>query len=71
VALRGLTGGYDRYPYPPPQDNLEAYRQLWSDPQRRRTEIPPVLALETIPRDLLESHRRLRDVPGCRPLWRR
>jgi SAM-dependent methyltransferase len=27
---------YDRYPYPPPIDDLEAYRQRWRDPQRRR-----------------------------------
>src|ERR1017187_5452868 len=26
---------YDRYPYPPPVDNLEKYRRLWQDPQRR------------------------------------
>jgi SAM-dependent methyltransferase len=29
---------YDRYPYPPPVDNLERYQQLWRDPQRRRAE---------------------------------
>ncbi len=27
---------YDRYPYPPPVDNLDKYRQLWQDRQRRR-----------------------------------
>ena len=26
---------YDRYPYPPPVDNLEKYRQRWQDRQRR------------------------------------
>src|SRR5580698_8846012 len=29
---------YDRYPYPPPVDNLEKYKQLWQDPQRRRAD---------------------------------
>ena len=29
---------YDRYPYPPPVDDLEAYRRRWQDPQRRRAD---------------------------------
>jgi SAM-dependent methyltransferase len=29
---------YDRYPYPRPVDNLEKYRQLWQDQQRRRAD---------------------------------
>jgi SAM-dependent methyltransferase len=29
---------YDRYPYPRPVDNLEIYRRLWQDPQRRRAD---------------------------------
>jgi SAM-dependent methyltransferase len=29
---------YDRYPYPPPVDNLESYRRLWRDRQRRRAD---------------------------------
>ena len=29
---------YDRYPYPPPVDNLEKYQQHWQDRQRRRAE---------------------------------
>lgn len=29
---------YDHYPYPRPTDSLEQYRQLWQDPQRRRSE---------------------------------
>src|SRR5882724_2752942 len=29
---------YDRYPYPPPVDNLDKYRQLWQDRQRRRAD---------------------------------
>ncbi len=29
---------YDRYPYPQPIDNLEQYRRLWQDPQRRRAD---------------------------------
>jgi SAM-dependent methyltransferase len=29
---------YDRYPYPPPVDNLEKYQLLWQDRQRRRAD---------------------------------
>jgi SAM-dependent methyltransferase len=29
---------YDRYPYPPPVDNLEQYQQRWQDHQRRRAD---------------------------------
>src|SRR5271154_1166393 len=29
---------YDRYPYPPPMDSLEKYRQLWQDQKRRRAD---------------------------------
>jgi SAM-dependent methyltransferase len=29
---------YDRYPYPPPVDDLEGYRRLWQDRRRRRAE---------------------------------
>jgi 2-polyprenyl-3-methyl-5-hydroxy-6-metoxy-1,4-benzoquinol methylase len=29
---------YDRYPYPRPVENLEQYRQLWQNPQRRRAD---------------------------------
>lgn len=29
---------YERYPYPPPVDNLENYRRLWEDPRRRRAD---------------------------------
>jgi SAM-dependent methyltransferase len=29
---------YNRYPYPPPVDNLEKYRRLWDDRQRRRAD---------------------------------
>jgi SAM-dependent methyltransferase len=29
---------YDRYPYPPPVESLESYKQLWRDPQRRRAD---------------------------------
>jgi SAM-dependent methyltransferase len=29
---------YDRYPYPPPVDDLEKYRQLWQNLQRRRAD---------------------------------
>jgi hypothetical protein len=27
---------YERYPYPPPADNLERYRRVWDDQARRR-----------------------------------
>jgi SAM-dependent methyltransferase len=29
---------YDRYPYPPPVDNLETYKRQWQDRQRRRAD---------------------------------
>jgi SAM-dependent methyltransferase len=29
---------YERYPYPPPLDDLDSYRQRWRDPQRRRAD---------------------------------
>jgi len=29
---------YDRYPYPPPLDNLDQYRRQWQDPDRRRAD---------------------------------
>jgi SAM-dependent methyltransferase len=29
---------YERYPYPPPLESLEAYRQRWQDSQRRRAD---------------------------------
>jgi 2-polyprenyl-3-methyl-5-hydroxy-6-metoxy-1,4-benzoquinol methylase len=29
---------YDRYPYPPPVDDLEPYRRRWQDSQRRRAD---------------------------------
>jgi 2-polyprenyl-3-methyl-5-hydroxy-6-metoxy-1,4-benzoquinol methylase len=29
---------YDRYPYPPPVDNLEKYQEQWQDRQRRRAD---------------------------------
>ena len=29
---------YERYPYPPPLDSLDAYRRHWQDPQRRRAD---------------------------------
>jgi SAM-dependent methyltransferase len=29
---------YDRYPYPPPIDDLDAYRQRWQDHERRRAD---------------------------------
>lgn len=29
---------YDRYPYPPPVDNLAKYQRLWEDRQRRRAD---------------------------------
>jgi SAM-dependent methyltransferase len=39
VALaEGVRDFYDRYPYPPPVDNLEKYQLHWKDPQRRRAD---------------------------------
>jgi SAM-dependent methyltransferase len=37
-ASADVRNFYDRYPYPPPVDNLEKYRHLWQDPQRRRAD---------------------------------
>jgi SAM-dependent methyltransferase len=33
-----VQGFYERHPYPRPVDSLDAYRTLWSDPQRRRAD---------------------------------
>ena len=30
-----MTAFYESHPYPPPVDDLEAYRQLWDDRRRR------------------------------------
>ena len=30
-----VTAFYESHPYPPPVDDLEAYRKLWDDPRRR------------------------------------
>jgi SAM-dependent methyltransferase len=42
LTLSGVAGEvrdfYNRYPYPPPVDNLEKYRWLWQDPARRRAD---------------------------------
>ena len=32
-ASRGPRAFYERYPYPPPVDSLDSYRQLWQDRQ--------------------------------------
>ena len=37
VAVR-VRDFYDRYPYPPPVDDLDKYRRLWQDHQRRRAD---------------------------------
>ena len=29
---------YERHPYPPPVDDLDRYRRLWDDPERRRVD---------------------------------
>src|ERR1700676_5125515 len=29
---------YDRYPYPPPINNLEKYQRVWQDRERRRAD---------------------------------
>ena len=43
VAGAGCRGSdvqdfYERYPYPPPVDDLDKYRRLWQDPHRRRAD---------------------------------
>ena len=36
AAVAGQVGDfYERHPYPPPVDNLQAYRQVWDDVRRR------------------------------------
>lgn len=37
AIARAVGAFYERHPYPPPVDDLQAYRQVWDD-QRRRTE---------------------------------
>jgi len=37
-VLEEVRSFYDRYPYPPPVDNLEKYQRLWQDRQRRRAD---------------------------------
>src|SRR5262245_7815608 len=44
---------YDRYPYPPPVNDLERYRHQWDDDGRRRSEF-----------HLLWPHEPYRDDPG-------
>ena len=42
VASRGLDAHvqdfYERYPYPPPVESLENYRQFWQDPRKARAD---------------------------------
>ena len=38
VAEGEVQDFYERYPYPRPIDNLEKYRRLWQDQQRRRAD---------------------------------
>jgi 2-polyprenyl-3-methyl-5-hydroxy-6-metoxy-1,4-benzoquinol methylase len=33
-----VSAFYDRYPYPPPVKDLDDYRRLWEDPDRRRAD---------------------------------
>ena len=37
-VTEGVRDFYDRYPYPPPVDNLEKYQRQWQDAQRRRAD---------------------------------
>jgi len=37
-AAEEVCAFYDRYPYPQPVDNLDEYRRLWQDHQRRRAD---------------------------------
>jgi SAM-dependent methyltransferase len=37
-VTEGVRAFYERHPYPPPVDNLENYRRLWQDRQRRRAD---------------------------------
>jgi SAM-dependent methyltransferase len=38
VVAEDVRHFYDRYPYPPPVDDLEKYQRLWQDRQRRRVD---------------------------------
>jgi SAM-dependent methyltransferase len=38
AATEEVRDFYDRYPYPPPVDNLEKYQRRWQDPHRRRAD---------------------------------
>ena len=35
AIARRVSAFYERHPYPPPVDDLEAYRQTWDDRRRR------------------------------------
>jgi len=37
-ATEDVRAFYDRYPYPPPVDSLDRYRQRWQEPLRRRAD---------------------------------
>jgi SAM-dependent methyltransferase len=37
-ASADVQAFYERYPYPGPVETLDAYRQLWANPQRRRAD---------------------------------
>ena len=37
-AVGAVQAFYERYPYPPPVDDLDSYRQRWRDPQRQRAD---------------------------------
>lgn len=36
IASTEVRDFYERYPYPPPRDNLDSYRRAWQDELRRR-----------------------------------
>ena len=38
IVAREVRDFYERYPYPPPIDDLEATRRRWQDRERRRAE---------------------------------
>jgi len=38
LVLDRVQDFYERYPYPPPVESLDKYRERWNDPMRRRTD---------------------------------
>jgi hypothetical protein len=55
---------YDRYPYPPPVDDLEKYRRHWQDRQRRRADYHLFWPNRPYREDQIHPDCRLRYIAG-------